>query len=403
MPQQSMSNAQQRVLRACRFEQPDRVPRFESFRRYPESWRQQLGGRDGLTDVAIWYPDETPFSSRSQRLKEESGYIYEIDSWGRTLRRATEAHFVETLQNAIGGHSDLEKMEFDPPDFSSRYLTGKSAPAITFSSQGEMEQSLRVDKRKHCVFGRTGGPFACSTYLRGESEFLNDIVADPSFAQAIAEKITDHLIGIGRQELCRWDLYETGIWIYDDMADNNGPMLSPTSFEQVFLPSYRRMISAFKSAGASYVFLHSNGDIRGLLDMLIDAGIDGLHPLERLANMDMASIRHQYPKLILVGGMCSARTLVRGTAAEIEAEASEIIDLGRNGGVILGTDSVNPEIPLKNFLIYHECCLRHDISGLRLDSVHKHMESHAVSHMHALTAPNNKARLPLARQNEYRP
>ena len=40
----------------------------------------------------------------------------------------------------------------------------------------------------------------------------------------------------------------------------------------------------------------------------------------------------------------------------IEAEAKEIIDIGRDGGVIIGTHSVSPEIPIENFITYHETC-----------------------------------------------
>ena len=105
-----------------------------------------------------------------------------------------------------------------------------------------MEQALGDDKRRHCVFGKTGGPYLRSTYLRGEAEFLMDIAGDPGFARAIADKMADHLIAVGLEQLRRWELYETGIWIYDDMAYNRGPMFSPAQFEQVFLPAYRRMI-----------------------------------------------------------------------------------------------------------------------------------------------------------------
>jgi uroporphyrinogen-III decarboxylase len=69
------------------------------------------------------------------------------------------------------------------------------------------------------------------------------------------------------------------------------------------------------------------------------------------------------PRLIPTGGMCNTHTLVRGDKAAIEAEAREIIDLGRDGGVVIGTHSVSPEIPLENFLAYHECCLSYGTSS----------------------------------------
>jgi uroporphyrinogen-III decarboxylase len=168
--------------------------------------------------------------------------------------------------------------------------------------------------------------------------------------------MADHLTAVGLEQMRRWRLHETGIWIYDDMAYNHGPMFSPAQFENVLLPAYRRMIRSYKEAGAKYVFLHSDGDIRPILDELLDAGIDGLNPLERRAGMDIVQLRQRCPRLVLTGGMCNTHTLIRGGKQEIEAEARQIIDLGRDGGVVIGTHSVSPEVPLENFVAYHEFC-----------------------------------------------
>jgi uroporphyrinogen-III decarboxylase len=237
-----------------------------------------------------------------------------------------------------------------------RYLTGKMDPPAVFENAAEMEEALEEDKRQHCVFGKTGGAYLRSTYVRGEAQFLMDMAGDPPLARAIADKMGGHLIRVGIEQMHRWRLRDTGVWIYDDMAYNRGPMFSPSQFEKVLLPAYRRMIKAYKDAGAKYVLLHSDGDIRAILDMLVDAGIDGLNPLERRAGMDMVELRRRYPNLILTGGMCNTHTLVRGSKQEIEAEAREIIDLGRDGGIVIGTHSVSPEVPLENFVIYHDVC-----------------------------------------------
>ncbi len=133
-------------------------------------------------------------------------------------------------------------------------------------------------------------------------------------------------------------------------------MFSPASFEKVFLPAYRRMVQTYKQAGARYVFFHSDGDIRPLLDMLVDAGIDGINPLEKRASMDAVELRKRYPRLILTGGMCNTNTLVYGPVKKIEAEARQLIDLGRDGGLVIGTHSVSPEIPLEFFEAYDQVC-----------------------------------------------
>ena len=261
-----MPSAKQRVLQACEFRRPDRIPRFDGFWEFPDSWRQRLGDPEDLTDVSIWYPDETPFPSRARHLKEADGYIYEIDAWGRTVRRRPGAFFVETLETPIADGARLDSIRFDLPTLNSRYLTGRMDPPVTYGSVAEMHEGLAGDKRRFCVFGKTGGPYLRSTYVRGETALLTDCAADPSFARAVADKVGEHLTAVGLEQLRRWDLYDTGIWIYDDMAYNRGPMFSPKQFEIVFLPAYRRMIRAYKEAGARYVFLHSDGDVRTILD-----------------------------------------------------------------------------------------------------------------------------------------
>jgi hypothetical protein len=342
-------NAKERVLAACAFQRPDRIPTFDTFWEYPEAWRERLGDPEDLSDIAIWVPEEAPFSTRARPLKEAGGWIYEVDSYGRTVRHRQDAFFVETLSVPIPPGTDPDSVQFDPADLDARYLLGKS--------QTELDAALAQAKARHCVFGKTGGPYLRTTFVRGEAQFLMDIAGDPPLAKALADKMADHLVAVGVEEMRRWSLHDTGMWIYDDMGHNGGPMVGPHAFEQVFLPAYRRMIRAYKEAGARHVFLHSDGDIRPLLDMLVDAGIDGLNPLERRAGMDLLQIRKQYPDLVLVGGMDNTDTLIHGPVERIVAEARAIIDLGREGGVVIGTHSLSPEIPLERFRAYRETCL----------------------------------------------
>ena len=57
--------------------------------------------------------------------------------------------------------------------------------------------------------------------------------------------MADHLIGVAREQLRRWSLQETGVWIFDDMAYNDGPMFSPRSFERVL--SRRQEVSGSRA------------------------------------------------------------------------------------------------------------------------------------------------------------
>lgn len=356
-------NSKERVLAACAFRSPDRIPRVEFFWDYPESWREQLGPVESLNDVAIWSPNEGTFPTRAHMIKHEENYVYEVDRWGRTVRYREGAYFVETLEVPLKDGRDVDTIQFDPPDLDIRFKhvlteTIEDAPVVEGRPDfAKVERALKETKKRSCLFGKTGGPFLRSTYLRGETQYLLDIACDPGLAKAIADKLADHLMAVGVEEIQRWSLQETGIWIFDDIAHNTGPMISPDSFERIALPAYRQMVKAYKEAGAKYVFFHSDGDIRLFLDMLIDAGIDGINPVEPRADMKVVELRKRYPRLILTGGMDNTGTLINGPIEKIQAETREIIDAGRNGGVLIGSGYTGPDISLENFAAYHEVCM----------------------------------------------
>jgi uroporphyrinogen-III decarboxylase len=54
--------------------------------------------------------------------------------------------------------------------------------------------------------------------------------------------------------------------------------------------------------------------------------------------------------------MDNTDTLINGPVERVEAEARQIIDLGRQGGMIIGTHSISPEIPLEHFAAYDRVC-----------------------------------------------
>lgn len=342
------------VLKACRFETPNRIPRFDNFWEYPDTWREALGPMERLSDVTIWIPNEGTYPTRARILKREGNSTFSVDDWGRTLRTRDGAYFFEVVDVPVPAGTDIDSVEFDPPNLDSRYQTGHI-------NLGEAAFPQDATNQRTCVFGKTGGPYLRTTFIRGEAQFLMDMAGDPVLARELADKMGCHLAAVGCEEMRRWKLYDTGIWIYDDMAYNDGPMFGPKTFEKILLPAYRFMIRSFKDAGAKYVFLHSDGNILPILEMLVDAGIEGINPVEKRAGMEMTSIRERFPELVLTGGMDNTDSLVNGPVERIKAEAREIIDLGRHGGVVIGTHSISPEIPLENFLAYHETCLTHGL------------------------------------------
>lgn len=350
-------NAHDRVMAALNHRPPDRVPRFDSF------WEEfashcidelKLSKQTDLDDyfqidVAVAVADETPFPSKCRVVEETGGMRTEWDGWGRLLQTQPGTAFYRELEVAIPEKQDLDRIRFEPPRLDRRYT-------------GFLE-TVAVLRAKRCVFCKTGGPYLRSAFLRGELNFLTDMASDPEFATALATRVADHLIQIGLESLRRGHLYESGLWIFDDIASNRGPLMSPSTFERIFLPSYRRMIRAFKQAGATKVIFHSDGDIRPMIEMLMDAGIDGINPVEPRAGMDVPTLKSKYgSRLAYIGGMCNSVVLPTGSAEEIRRRARAILEVGRSGGVIIGAHSIGPDIPVANYLCYHQTVVSEGMS-----------------------------------------
>ena len=341
--------SKQRVMTALNFQKPDRIPKFDSFwSEFGDKCFKELNIPKGTDlneyfniDIAIVAADESPFPTKHKVISDDGKSRVERDSWGRIVRTVRGGYFYEELDVSVKNMEDLDKSVFDSPQMDSRY-TG-------------FNNTVKALREKRCVFCKTGGPYIRTSFLRGKADFLMDIASDPEFAKAMADKVANHIIEIGKESLRRGNLYDTGLWIYDDMAYNHQTMMSPKSFEHIFFPAYKRMVKAFKDAGAAKVILHSDGNIAPVLDMLIEAGIDGINPVEPKAGLHIPTLKEKYgKKLSYIGGMCNARVLPFGTKAEIEKQAEEIIEAGHDGGVIIVAHSIGPDIPVQNYVFYHQ-------------------------------------------------
>jgi len=348
-------NSFERVMSSLDFQKVDRIARFDSYwPEFEEICRKELKIDYGTAlddyfgiDISIAYPDETTYPSMRKIISDNNIETVMMNGWGATIRQKTGAFFEENVDTLIKSYEDLDKYPFESAFSDERYV--------------EFEKQVENDKKRgKCVFGKIGGPYIRSSFIRGAEDYMYDIAADPEFVKELAERLTTHLINIAKEELRRGDLYDTGIWIYDDMAYNNGPIMSPKSFEKIYLPCYKRLVGEIKKAGAKKVCLHSDGNITPLLDMLIDAGIDGINPVEPRAGMSIKELKKRYGnKLAYIGGMCNSDVLVNGPGERIISQAREIIELAREGGVIIGAHSIGPDISVENYLTYYNTLLEY--------------------------------------------
>ncbi|NQU42899.1 hypothetical protein HQ520_06405 [bacterium] len=340
MPNQSMTG-KQRVLAALEYRQPDRIPRFWDYF-WPEfcvEWTRRFPGIDPMqhfgNDLQVMAADETPWPTRAGLISETGEERISRNGWGQIQRTKNGTYYGELIEVGVPERIDPDTITFDDPLRDSRYV-------------GMPDDDLR---QQWFLFCKTGGPYMRSAFLRGEEQFWIDIAEDPAWVRAFVDRVTDHLIAVGVESIHRWGMQDTGIQINDDVAANWGPFVGPQTYERIFLPSLRRMVRAYRDAGARFIMHHADGNVLSLLDMWIDAGIDAINPIEYRSGMDAVEIRKQYGnKLILIGGLDNCAILPRGDRPQVRDHVLHLLEAGRTGGYVFGPHSIGPDISVDTML-----------------------------------------------------
>jgi uroporphyrinogen decarboxylase len=181
--------------------------------------------------------------------------------------------------------------------------------------------------------------FTCMMGLRGFENLMCDFNQELLFVEQLADAVFGFEAAVIKEYAQRG---VHGIWLFDDLGTEIGPMISPTLFRQVFTPRYVAQARLVHSLGMDYL-LHSCGNIWVLIPDLVGIGFDLLNLEQPL----IFSTPHEngIDRLASAWGghVCfctnvdSQRTLISGPVAEIEAEAQHVMSaLARpEGGLII--------------------------------------------------------------------
>ena len=330
-------NSRDRVLATLDHEEPDFVPLTDHIY-MPKSLEGVLGKPGVRVDTPREYVEVhrvlnldliAAFPAAFPMGQVEKG-VY-LDSWGVKWRVVDDMPWY--LEGTLKTDEDLENFVTPNPDDSRIYEP--------------IEQIVKLVGGELAIGGVVEGPFTRSWMPMGIQTFIKMLYTNRSVIQRFIEKVTDFLIEMGKNQI---DLGVDAIWIPDDMGYVHGLLMSPKLFRDFIIPPLKKMIDAFKRRGAK-VLMHNDGQIMALMDDLVGAGIDAIHPLERAAGMSLKTMKDKYgDKITLIGNVDSKTVLQYGPLGQIKEQVLECLRTAASGGgYILASDhSVHEGIPSDN-------------------------------------------------------
>lgn len=347
-----MEGSIQRVRAVIRGEQPDRAPLYELFRNdavLEHFTGQRLTVENGPELVYEAYDPAVDATRPSVRPPGREETVTLPD--GRTQRHFRWTVWTERRSYASSAEYVAQKRQhLDAYD-----------PAWTTAQQADIDQMLagvaaaRGQLGEVFFFPGGSGPGLMSIMGEVGVEDFSYYLADcPGLIEELLE--CQVLGAVARIEHLPAGHGIEAVFVGDDIAYKTGPMLSPAWFTRHYMPRLARICEAYQRQGIKVLF-HSDGNLLPILGGLVDAGIDGLNPLEVLAGMDPGLVHRQYPHLFLAGGIDVSQLLPFGSPSQVKEAVRRAI--GETGGRIMvgSSTELNDAVPLENYLALREAVL----------------------------------------------
>jgi len=136
----------------------------------------------------------------------------------------------------------------------------------------------------------------------GDQNFLPSLLVEPDWIRDFCQVYLD-MFKAHYEVLFREAGLPDGFFLYEDFGYRNGLFCSPKTMAEMIMPYEKAFVSFLKDYKLP-VLLHTCGDIRKAIPLIIDAGFDCLQPMEAKAGCDVVEIAKTYgTKLSYMGNI----------------------------------------------------------------------------------------------------
>lgn len=327
------------ILRAIRFERPDYIPM--SFHINGACWHHY--DQDALQDLMEAHPflfpgfirqhAVTPLHGLNQRKDEPY-----TDPWGCIWTTSEDG-----ITGSVHKHPLKDWNQFatyTPPD------PDKTDGTYPIDWQRIRDSGRRQRESGDFVGGGLphGHTFLRLQDIRGYENLMFDMADEQPNLMRLIEMVAD----FNCQLVLKWMALKPDMMSYpEDLGMQVGPMLSPDDFRRYIKPVYRRLMQPARDHGC-IVHMHSDGDIRLLVDDLVEGGVEVINLQDLVNGIDW--IAEKFAGRTCIDLDIDRQSITaRGTPEQIDALIREEVEkLGSKAGGLMMIYGLYPGVPLEN-------------------------------------------------------
>ena len=283
------------------------------------------------------------FEKISERIEpghepwEMAGEPY-VDGWG-CVRQTTDDGIVGTVtKHPLENWDNFEN--YSPPDPKRNNGLGP------LDWDRVLEDLHKAKEQGRLMVGglRHGHTFLQLGDIRGYENLMFDMADEDPRLYDLIRMVEDFNRAIVRRYIdfgVEWMNYP------DDLGTQVGPLLSPEQFRKYIKPSYQHLMAPAREADC-VVHMHSDGDIRQLVDDLIDTGVEVIN-LQDLVNGIDWIVEHLAGKICIDLDIDRQEVTRFGSPAQIDDLIREEVEkIGSREGGLMMIYGLYPGVPLDN-------------------------------------------------------
>lgn len=367
----------ERVLKALRHQEPDRVPldmsstqvtaisntAYTNLREYLGLPPMEPDTMDVVQQACIPHDDVMqrlqidtrglfPLISSNWNLniQDEGDSWAFVDEWQCKHRMPKEKGYYYSLCESPLTDTTLTKEAVDslkwPDPVDPRRWAGLREKAIAFREAG-----YPVVMRGLCA-----GILEMACRLRPMDKLMMDLAMGDDAATHLLAKITEIK---GRfWEAALDDLGDVLDVVVeaDDYGTQNSMLVSPTMYRQLLKPLQAELFDVIrKRLSDGFIFFHSCGNVRGLIPDFIEIGVDILNPVHITATgMEPVALKRDFGRDICFwgGGVDTQGVLPNGTPEQVREDVKRnVTALAPGGGYVFNTvHNIQADVPPENIM-----------------------------------------------------
>jgi Uroporphyrinogen decarboxylase (URO-D) len=315
-------NSRQRFLETMQLGQPDRPPLFDEGQREEvlEAWRLQ--GMPKGTSLSNWFEID-----ERDEIEPDLYPSPDIEPWPTSLER------LGVLESALEP-DDPARL---PEDWDARV-------------RGWQDRQQTVMLRVHRGFFQSIGVYDWHRFY----QMMLLVRDEPRLVQKMLEIQGDFNARVAERVL-REVQVDAAIF-NEPIGDNNGPLISPRTYRDLVLPTYRPVLEMLQRYKVQTIILRAYANVHPLIPDLLNAGFNCLWVVEvRSLAMDYAGLRNEFGRdLRLIGGI--DLDVLREDRGSIRRELEEKVPLllEQGGYAPLLDGRVREDVPWGNYCYYRE-------------------------------------------------